>query len=150
LHARLHAPGISAEPLILSVGRLCETKGLPFLIRACRILKDRGFQFQCRIVGSGELYSNLAALICELDVANCVSLCGRMVQNEVIPLYCSANVFVLPCLVTEDGDRDAIPNVLIEAMASGLFVILTRISLFPNWSMTWSTAFWLPSVTSGR
>jgi glycosyltransferase involved in cell wall biosynthesis len=124
--------GISAEPLILSVGRLCEKKGFPFLIRACRILKDRGLQFQCRIVGSGELYSNLAALICELDVAACVSLCGRMVQDEVVPLYRAANVFVLPCLVTEDGDRDGIPNVLIEAMASGLPVISTRISGIPE------------------
>ena len=123
------APALaSAEPLILSVGRLCEKKGFPYLIRACRSLKDRGFRSRCKIVGSGELRDKLEALIAELDVADCVSLCGPMIQDDVIELYRSASVFVLPCLVTDNGDRDGIPNVLMEAMVSNLPVISTPIS----------------------
>ena len=118
----------SGAHLILSVGRLCEKKGFPYLIRACRILKDRGYQFQCKIIGFGELESELKALIAELDVADCVALLGKMTQDEVILVYQAASVFVLPCLVAEDGDRDGIPNVLMEAMVSKVPVISTGIS----------------------
>ncbi len=118
----------SGTPLILSVGRLCEKKGFPYLIRACRMLRDRGYQFQCRIIGYGELESELKALIAELDIADCVALLGKMAQDEVISVYQAASVFVLPCLVTDDGDRDGIPNVLMEAMVSRLPVISTGIS----------------------
>jgi glycosyltransferase involved in cell wall biosynthesis len=118
----------SGTPLILSVGRLCEKKGFPYLIRACRILKDRGFQFECRIIGFGELEPELKALIAELDVADRVALLGKMPQDQVIPIYQAASMFVLPCLVTDDGDRDGIPNVLMEAMVSRLPVISTGIS----------------------
>jgi glycosyltransferase involved in cell wall biosynthesis len=118
----------SGAPLILSVGRLCEKKGFPYLIRACRMLKDRGHQFQCRIIGFGELESELKALIAELDLDDCVALSGKMTQDEVILVYQAASVFVLPCLVTDDGDRDGIPNVLMEAMVSRVPVISTGIS----------------------
>jgi glycosyltransferase involved in cell wall biosynthesis len=107
---------------------LCEKKGFPYLIRACRILKDHGYQFQCRIIGWGELESELKALIAELDISDCVALSGKMIQDEVILLYQAASVFVLPCLVTDDGDRDGIPNVLMEAMVSRVPVISTGIS----------------------
>ncbi len=92
------------------------------------MLRDRGYQFQCRIIGYGELESELKALIAELDIADRVALLGKMAQDEVISVYQAASVFVLPCLVTDDGDRDGIPNVLMEAMVSRLPVISTGIS----------------------
>jgi glycosyltransferase involved in cell wall biosynthesis len=115
-------------PLVLSVGRFCEKKGFPYLIRACRILLDRGYRFQCRIIGFGELESTLRALIAELDLADCVRISGKMTQDEVIAVYRKATLFVLPCLVTDDGDRDGIPNVLMEAMVSSIPVVSTRVS----------------------
>jgi glycosyltransferase involved in cell wall biosynthesis len=51
-----------------------------------------------------------------------------MTQDEVILVYQAASMFVLPCLVTDDGDRDGIPNVLMEAMVSRVPVISTGIS----------------------
>jgi glycosyltransferase involved in cell wall biosynthesis len=92
------------------------------------MLKDRGHQFQCRIIGFGELESELKALIAELDLDDCVALSGKMTQDEVILVYQAASMFVLPCLVTDDGDRDGIPNVLMEAMVSRVPVISTGIS----------------------
>jgi glycosyltransferase involved in cell wall biosynthesis len=53
---------------------------------------------------------------------------GKMTQDQLAALYPQASIFVLPCLVTGNGDRDGIPNVLIEAMASGTPVISTNIS----------------------
>lgn len=121
-------PSKSEAPLILSVGRFCEKKGLEYLIEACGILKSLGHSFRCQIVGYGELHDRLEAKIANLNLGHCVSLVGRMTQDQVATLYPQASMFVLPCLVTDNGDRDGIPNVLIEAMASRTAVISTDVS----------------------
>lgn len=114
-------------PLILSVARLCEKKGLEFLIAACRILVDRGLAFQCRIVGYGPLEDKLRQMIASLALNDSVLLLGKMTQDQLADLYPQANLFVLPCQVLENGDRDGIPNVLFEAMICGVPIISTRI-----------------------
>jgi glycosyltransferase involved in cell wall biosynthesis len=121
-------PGEPEVPVIMSVGRFCEKKGFPDLIHACAILKREGRRFRCRIVGYGELRDKLAGLIVELGLEDCVSLEGPMTQDQVIGVYRSATVFVLPCFVTDSGDRDGIPNVLLEAMSMRVPVISTGIS----------------------
>jgi glycosyltransferase involved in cell wall biosynthesis len=129
---RLFQPPEPAEepavPTIVSVGRFCEKKGFPYLIRACSVLKREGCRFRCRIVGFGELKEPLRALITELDLDDCVSLEGPMTQHEILGVYRGASLLVLPCLVTDKGDRDGIPNVLLEAMSMGIAVVSTGIS----------------------
>jgi glycosyltransferase involved in cell wall biosynthesis len=115
-------------PLILSVGRYCEKKGFPYLIEACWQLKQQGHKFQCDIVGYGPLQAELEQLIADLDVADVVSLAGKMTQDELVKVYQRASIFVLPCQVMENGDRDGIPNVLLEAMAMEIPVVSTDIS----------------------
>lgn len=114
-------------PLILSVARLCEKKGLNFLVEACRNLVDRGIAFQCWIVGYGPLEHKLRKMIVDLALKDSVSLLGKMTQDQLAELYPRADLFVLPCQVLENGDRDGIPNVLFEAMLCGVPVISTRI-----------------------
>jgi glycosyltransferase involved in cell wall biosynthesis len=116
------------RPLILSVGRLCEKKGFPYLIQACQQLKQQGYKFQCQIVGYGELQDQLQQMIIDLDVADVISLAGKMDQDELVQIYRKTSVFVLPCQVMENGDRDGIPNVLLEAMAMKIPVVSTDIS----------------------
>ncbi|NJK69533.1 MAG: colanic acid biosynthesis glycosyltransferase WcaL [Microcoleus sp. CSU_2_2] len=115
-------------PLMLSVGRYCEKKGFPYLIEACRQLKQQGHKFQCDLVGYGPLQAELEQLIADLDVADVVSLAGKMTQDELVKVYERASIFVLPCQVMENGDRDGIPNVLLEAMAMEIPVVSTDIS----------------------
>ena len=118
----------TGTPVILSVGRFCEKKGFPYLIRACHRLKQNGRRFVCRIVGFGPLQEELEELIRTLELQDCVLLAGKMSQDRLIQEYRQADLFVLPCLVGDDGDRDGIPNVLVEAMAMGVPVVSTAVS----------------------
>jgi glycosyltransferase involved in cell wall biosynthesis len=118
--------------LILSVAQLWERKGLHYLVEACGVLRDRGTAVRCEIVGEGPQRADLQALIDRLGLADRVVLAGALPFPEVVERYRRAGVFVLPCIVTEEGDRDGIPNVILEAMASGLPVISTPVSGIPE------------------
>ena len=122
----------STNPLILSVGRLVEKKGFPDLIAACAQLRQTGRQFRCAIYGEGPLHDQLSALITQLDLGDCVTLAGECSQAELIPIIQRAAIFALTPFVTEDNDRDGIPNVLVEAMACGLPVVSTAVAGIPE------------------
>ena len=123
------APG---NPLILSVGRLVEKKGFQDLLQALLIVKGRGEPFQCAIYGDGPLGHQLKEWIEEHDMAGEVILYGDRTQHELVAAYHSATLFILTPVQTDDGDRDGIPNVLVEAMAVGLPVITTAVSGIPE------------------
>ncbi len=125
-----HAPAV---PTILSVGRFVEKKGFPFLIEACRIIRDHGIPFHCRIVGEADEQTNLVQdLIRRYGLEREVSIGPGVTQEALRTIYHEATVFVLPCHVVDNGDRDGIPNVLAEAMASGIPVISTSVSGIPE------------------
>jgi len=119
-------------PLLLSVAQLKEKKGLDHLLAACRILADRGYRYRCVIVGNGPHHGKLSHLLAELSLGERVELAGALPHHEVIAYYRRAGVFVLPCVVGADGDRDGIPNVILEAMAMELPVVSTNISGIPE------------------
>jgi glycosyltransferase involved in cell wall biosynthesis len=130
-------PGIQSlapdpRPLILSVGRLVEKKGFPDLLLACAQLKQRGYRFRLAIYGDGPLHGELAAMIEQHGLSDAVSLPGAIAQRELIPVFQRADIFALAPFVTEDGDRDGVPNVLVEAMACGLPVVSTAVSGIPE------------------
>jgi glycosyltransferase involved in cell wall biosynthesis len=121
-----------ATPLVLAVGRLVEKKGFDDLIRASTILKKKGIAFQCKIVGTGSEERRLRDMIQELDVQDMVTLTGPMPREELVGLYPRASVFVAPCVVGSDGNRDGLPTVLIEAMALQVPVISTPVTGIPE------------------
>jgi glycosyltransferase involved in cell wall biosynthesis len=95
-------------------------------------LRERGVRFGCEIVGDGPLRASLATRIAELQLGSQVRLTGALVHDAVIDRYRQATVFALPCVTGADGDRDGIPNVILEAMAMGLPVVSTRHSGIPE------------------
>ena len=122
----------SEIPIILSVGRLVEKKGFQDLFQALLIVKERGQRFRCTIYGDGPLFQQLKLWIDEHGMAEDILLMGDRSQHELIPIFQGATLFALTPVQTEDGDRDGIPNVLVEAMAVGLPVITTAVAGIPE------------------
>jgi len=120
------------KPVVMAVGQLKERKGFAYLLQACRLLKDRGYDFECQIVGEGPLRETLEAQIRQLSLEDTVVLCGALPHQEVLERYKRASIFALPCILGADGDRDGIPNVILEAMAMELPVVSTRHSGIPE------------------
>ncbi len=124
--------GVEKPPLILTVARLVEKKGLGELLSAARLLKHRGRCFQVRVIGDGPLRAALEVRTAELGLQDRVEFTGALPHNQVRAAYARASAFALPCVVASDGDRDGIPNVLLEAMASGVPVVSTPVSGIPE------------------
>ena len=125
-------PSSNGRPLILSVARLVEKKGLPYLLQTCRRLLDRGYDFECRIVGEGPLRQILEKQIRDLALTDHVKLWGAETHERVIEMFQQATLVALPCVVASDGDRDGIPNALVEAMYMGVPVVSTPVSGVPE------------------
>jgi len=130
--APAHDVARAAPPGVLSVGRLVEKKGFPHLLRACRTLLDRGHAFRCVIIGEGPERRRLEDDVRALGLEDVVTLPGALTQEELVDEYRRATLLALPCRVLRNGDRDGIPNVLVEAMATGLPVVSTAVSGIPE------------------
>lgn len=137
LDTSLFAPGrgprAGQRPRILSVGRFVEKKGFTYLVEACAILRDRGVDFECVMVGGADAYlDRVRERIRELRLEGTVEIRNAVTQQQLKEIYDESTLFALPCQVLDNGDRDGIPNVLAEAMAMKLPVVSTNISGIPE------------------
>lgn len=136
-----------AEPFrILSVGALIELKGHDSLIEACGILRDRGRDFRCGIIGAGPQQGALLERIRELGLTDKIRLTGPLPQQEVQRRLRAADVFVLASRTSEQGDTDGIPVSLMEAMATGVPVVSTRVAGIPELVRDGDTGFLGPEA----
>lgn len=131
--AKFHSKPRGSEGLqIISVGRCIEKKGFGDLIEACRILKERHIEFNCRIIGDGPLYEKLFHQIRQSGLQEQVTLAGPKTEAEVMEALSESNVFVLACVKEAEGGMDNLPTVIMEAMAGGLPVISTKVAGVPE------------------
>jgi glycosyltransferase involved in cell wall biosynthesis len=126
------ATGLAQRPVIVTIGRLTEYKGLIYLVEACRILKERGLKFECQIVGQGEDQPLLEEAVARLGLQGEVKLLGPLPHEAIPPLLETATVFALPCVIAHNGDRDGMPQVLLEAMARGVPVVSSAVIGLPE------------------
>ena len=110
---------------LLSIGRLVEKKGFPDLLHSLRLVKDTGRRFRCQIYGDGPELDELMALRHSLGLDDEVQFMGAHGTDRIALALRDADLFVLTPRVASDGDRDGIPNVLVEAMSSGLPLVTT-------------------------
>jgi colanic acid/amylovoran biosynthesis glycosyltransferase len=117
----------SRPPRILAVGRLVEKKGFAILIASCQRLAAQGIPFELHIVGDGPDRQRLARLAHEMHVADRITFAGWQNEQSLSCLLARGRVLVVPSIVAPDGDRDGIPNVVLEACAARLPVVATRL-----------------------
>jgi colanic acid/amylovoran biosynthesis glycosyltransferase len=123
----LHPQVKAEELLIVSGGRLVEKKGLLYLIRALSILKNKAFGFEAVLVGGGPLRETLERAIGLHELQGRVRVTGFISHDAVKDYLVRAALFVAPSVVTEDGEMDGIPNLLLEAMAAGKAIVASGI-----------------------
>jgi len=117
----------SGDPIVFTaIGNLVWQKGHEYLIEACRILKARGVDFRCVIVGDGPRRNRLSRLIRSCNVQSEVSLVGSVEHDEIGKYYRQSDVLIHPSV------SEGIPVVLMEAMAAGLPVIASDITGIPE------------------
>ena len=131
----------SDPPLIVAIGRLIVKKGFANLIRACALLVERGRLFQCEIFGEGPLENQLLGQIEESGLKELIQLPGPKPQHQLRERLAAANVFVLPSVPEAEGGMDNLPTVIMEAMATGLPVVSTRIGGIPEMVIDNETGF---------
>ncbi len=116
---------------ILSVGRLVEKKGFDRLLKALALLPNT-LQWHWTHVGGGALETDLKSLATQLGIADQISWKGELPQPDVVRQMRLAHVFILPSRIADNGDRDGLPNVLMEAASQKLPIIATPISAIPE------------------
>jgi glycosyltransferase involved in cell wall biosynthesis len=107
-------------------------KGQRYLIDACRLLAQRGLDFECRLIGSGPDARALARRIRRAGLASRVQLLGSCTRDEVAAELARADVLAAPSVPTASGRREGIPVVLMEALASEVPVVASRLSGIPE------------------
>ncbi len=117
---------------LLTVARMTEKKGLPTLYRALRILKDKGLSFQHTLIGDGDDKDKILRLINDLELQSECSCLGTRTHSEVLKQFEDSDLFVLACEIARNGDRDGIPNVLVESLAMGVPALSTTVSAVPE------------------
>ena len=118
--------------LLLAVGRLVEKKGYHVLLEACRILLDQGVDFRCVLLGDGAERERLLEERRLLQLDEYVEMPGATSRAEVLGWMRRARAFAAPCLTAPDGNQDALPTVLLEALSVGLPVVSTPVAGIPE------------------
>jgi glycosyltransferase involved in cell wall biosynthesis len=137
--------GNPADPVVLlSVGRAVAKKGLGCLLSALALLPaDLAWSFVH--IGGGPLLADLKRQATRLGIAGRIEWRGALPQQEVRRAYRAADLFVLPCRIAEDGDRDGLPNVLMEAQSQGLVCVSTEVSAIPELIINGETGILVPA-----
>jgi glycosyltransferase involved in cell wall biosynthesis len=123
--------GRRAPVTILCVGRAVEKKGIDDVLRGLARL-PAGLDWRFEHIGGGALMPRLVALAERLGIAGRVSWRGAQPQDAVFAACARADVFVLASRLARSGDRDGLPNVLMEAQAMGLACLSTEVSAVPE------------------
>ena len=113
---------------LLALGRLVEKKGFPVLLAACRHLMEWGVDFRLTLAGDGPERRRLMGLVQEYQLGDRVKFLGHVPHNQVPELFRQADQFIMPCIVARHGDRDGLPNVILEALAFQVPVVATDVN----------------------
>jgi glycosyltransferase involved in cell wall biosynthesis len=133
---------------LLSVGRAVEKKGYDLLLAALAALPPE-LHWRLTHIGGGEKHRDLTALAERLGVAERIDWRGAQPQYAVLAAYRAADLFVLPSRIARSGDRDGLPNVLMEAQSQRLCVLATEVAAIPELVENGITGVLVPPEDAG-
>ncbi|CAM2057043.1 colanic acid/amylovoran biosynthesis glycosyltransferase [Desulfovibrionales bacterium] len=113
---------------LLAIGRFVRTKGFDVLLDACKLLDDWNFDFRLTLVGDGPWYGRLTAQARDLGLVDRVNFPGFVSHEVITSLFMGCDCLLVPSVIDATGDRDGIPNVIMEAMANRVLVIATDVA----------------------
>ncbi|MBW2618926.1 MAG: glycosyltransferase family 4 protein [Deltaproteobacteria bacterium] len=114
---------------LLALGRFARTKGYDVLLKACGRLKDQGLNFRLTLAGEGPWGRRLKSLARRLKIEERVEFPGFIRHDRVSELMAGADLFIMPSVVHQKtGDKDGIPNVIMEALIHRLPVVASDVS----------------------
>lgn len=116
---------------LLCVGRAVEKKGIDTLLSGLADLPS-DFHWRLNHIGGGPLLKSLKRQADKLGIADRISWRGALAQSDVRSAYRTSDIFVLPCRIAANGDRDGLPNVLVEAQSQAIATISTPVSAIPE------------------
>jgi glycosyltransferase involved in cell wall biosynthesis len=122
---------VRAPVRLISVGRAVDKKGYRYLLEALTAL-PQDIHWEFTHIGGGELLDELRDDAKTRGLSDRVNWLGGLPQTEVLVHYRQADLFVLPSIISSDGDRDGLPNVLMEAQSQRLACLSTDISGIPE------------------
>jgi glycosyltransferase involved in cell wall biosynthesis len=114
------------EKIILFVGRLHPVKGIQYLIDAMVSIEKYDKNAKLLIIGDGEERYNLESYVNKRKLKDSITFIGELPHSELPQYFAASDIFVLPSL------SEGFPNVLLEAMASGLPIIATNVGGVPD------------------
>jgi glycosyltransferase involved in cell wall biosynthesis len=109
-------------PVLLFIARFIPAKGLKDVLRACRLVRERGINFMLLCVGDGEARAEAERLAAKLDLQSCVRFCGYIEEERTAEFYANATMLVFPTYHYE-----GFPMVIFNSVAAGIPIITTRI-----------------------
>ncbi len=117
---------------LMTVARITPKKGLPTIYRALKKISDQGVDFHHVLIGDGDQRQAILTLIDELGLQGRCSWLGTRPHDEVLEQFVRSDLFILGSQIADDGDRDGIPNVLVESLAMGVPAVATSVSAIPE------------------
>lgn len=120
------------EVRFLFVGRFVEKKGIPYLLEAFAAVLKEFPSAKLRLIGDGTEKSVAQERVATLGIGDSVTFLGPGTHSSVVEEMALADVFVSPSVTAANGDREGVPNTLMEAKASGLPVVSTFHSGIPE------------------
>lgn len=115
--------GLQGKRILLSVGRLVERKGFDMTIKALPSILEECPNIQYVIVGTGEYFGELKKLAAENGVTDNITFAGKVNEKELIELYQTCDLFIMPNRELSDKDTEGFGLVFLEANACGRAVI---------------------------
>jgi glycosyltransferase involved in cell wall biosynthesis len=132
---------------MLAVGRFVEKKGFPVLLDAVARMRR---PWTLRLVGGGPMEDELRRQVDRTGIGHRVEFAGRRTHQELPADYAWADVVVVPSIVDRNGDRDGLPNVVLEAMASGRAVVASDVAAIGETVRTAGAGPMVPPMDAGE